>query len=291
MIHPNAWPNPRPSAALGAATLLVALLGGAFASTPAAAQDAWQGEVRSLIAAKRHAVLSSEIPGRIARMSVDAGQSFKAGELLVAFDCASYQAELDGARAQLNAAEVTARVNRRLNSLRSIGEAEVQLAEAKAQVARADLRKAEVQTRRCDIKAPFDGRVVERRIQEHESVAAGTPLLEILSDRDLEVELIVPSSWMVWLKPGQRFDLRVDETGATLPGEVVLPGAKVDPASQSVKVTAKLTGETAHAGLIAGMSGTAIFPEPVLSALPAGTQGGNQGVSKSGAAKPGTAKP
>ncbi|WP_345773877.1 efflux RND transporter periplasmic adaptor subunit [Azospirillum endophyticum] len=271
----------RPGAA-GAAFLLIALLGGGFASTPAAAQDAAQGQVRALVEARRHAVLSSEIPGRIARMGVDAGQSFKAGDLLVAFDCASYQAELDGARAQLNAAEVTARVNRRLNSLRSIGEAEVQLAEAKAQVARADVRKAEVQARRCDIKAPFDGRVVERRIQEHESVAAGAPLLEILSDRDLKVELIVPSSWLVWLKPGQRFDLRVDETGATLPGEVVLPGAKVDPASQSVKVTAKLTGEGVPAGMIAGMSGTAIFPEPVVSSL----QGTPQGTPKSGTARP-----
>lgn len=250
-----------------AAVLAAAVLA---AGGPALAQDASQGQVRALIEAKRHAVLSAEIPGRIARMAVEAGQSFKAGEVLIAFDCASYQAELDAARAQLNAANVTAQVNRRLNSLRSIGEAEVQLAEAKAQVARADVRKFEVQARRCEIKAPFDGRTVERRIQEHESVPAGAPLLEILSDHDLKVELIVPSSWLVWLKPGQRFDLRVDETGAVLPGEVVQPGAKVDPASQSVKVTARLTGEgAALRGLVAGMSGTAAFPAPAVSALPA----------------------
>lgn len=264
--------------ALGAAALVVALLG---AAAPALAQDAAQGQVRALVEARRHAVLSAEIPGRIARLGVDAGQSFKAGDVLIAFDCASYQAELDAARAQLNAAEVTARVNRRLNSLRSIGEAEVQLAEAKSQVARADVRKYEIQARRCEIKAPFDGRAVERRIQEHESVPAGAPLLEILSDRDLKIELIVPSAWLVWLKPGQRFDLRVDETGATLAGEVVQPGAKVDPASQSVKVTARLSGDTGPAtgpmaGLTAGMSGTAVFPAsallgPALSSLPAKT--------------------
>ena len=290
MIRPGAAAKAAAQAFAQAFALVAVLLGGGLASAPALAQDASQGQVRALIEARRHAVLSSEIPGRIARMSVDAGQSFKAGELLVAFDCASYQAELDAALAQLNAADVTARVNRRLNSLRSIGEAEVQLAEAKAQVARADVRKAEVQARRCEIKAPFDGRAVERRIQEHESVAAGAPLLEILSDRDLKVELIVPSSWLVWLKPGQRFDLRVDETGVTLPGEVVLPGAKVDPASQSVKVTAKLTGDAPSQGLVAGMSGTAIFPEPALSALPAGNQGTPQGTAQ-GTPKPGTAKP
>ncbi|CAO3437998.1 efflux RND transporter periplasmic adaptor subunit [Azospirillum doebereinerae] len=258
-------------AAAFAAALGIVLPGGA--GSPALAQDAGQGQVRALIEAKRHAVLSSEIPGRIARLAVEAGQSFKAGEVLIAFDCASYQAELDAARAQLNAANVTAQVNRRLNSLRSIGEAEVQLAEAKVQVARADVRKFEIQARRCEIKAPFDGRAVERRIQEHESVPAGAPLLEILSDRDLKVELIVPSSWLVWLKPGQRFELRVDETGATLPGAVVQPGARVDPASQSVKVTATLLGDAGAgagltAGLTAGMSGTAVFPPQALTALP-----------------------
>ncbi|WP_448191405.1 efflux RND transporter periplasmic adaptor subunit [Azospirillum sp. sgz301742] len=250
------------------ATLAAALLLGV--GTPAFAQDPGQGQVRALIEARRHAVLSAEIPGRIARLAVEAGERFKAGDVLVAVDCSSYQAELDAARAQLNAAEVTARVNRRLASLRSIGEAEVQLADAKAQVARADVRKSELQTRRCEIKAPFDGRIVERRIQEHESVPAGAPLLEILSDRDLKVELIVPSAWLVWMKPGQRFELRVDETGATLPGEVVQPGAKVDPASQSVKVTAWLLCESGPGnGLIAGMSGTAVFPPQALAVLPA----------------------
>lgn len=254
------------------AVVSTALVLGTLLSAWGFPAQAEEGQVRALVEARQHAVLSSEIAGRISRMAVEAGQSFKAGTVLVAFDCSSYQAELDAARAQLNAAEVTVRLNRRLNSLRSIGEAEVQLAEAKAQVARADVRKVELQTRRCEIKAPFDGRVVERRIQEHESVPAGAPLLEILSDGDLKVELIVPSTWLVWLRPGQRFTLRVDETGGSLPGEVVQPGAKVDPASQSVKVTARLVANTSPlaAGLVAGMSGTAVFPAPGIATAPTG---------------------
>lgn len=251
------------------AAILAFMLGSLFVASAAFAEDAAQGQVRALIEARHHAVLSAEIAGRIARIAIDAGQRFKAGDVLIAFDCASYQAELDAARAQLHAADVTTRVNRQLNSLRANGEAEVQLAEAKSLVARADVRRLEIQVRRCEIKAPFDGRVVERRIQQHESVSPGAPLLEILSDRDLKVELIVPSSWLVWLKPGQRFDLRVDETGASLPGEVAQLGAKVDPASQTVKITARLVGgESALAtGLTAGMSGTALFPASAVSAV------------------------
>jgi membrane fusion protein, multidrug efflux system len=236
------------------------------------AGDAWSedaagtpgGGVRALIEARGHAVLSSEIAGRIAKIAVEPGQGFAAGDTLVRFDCARYQAEFDAARAGLLGAEVTVRQSRRLEKLQSIGAAEVELASAKADAARAAVRKTEADVRACEIKAPFDGRLVEQRIKEHETVAPGTPLLEVLSDRDLRVELIVPSSWLVWLAPGKRFDLRIDETGEQLSGEVAFIGAKVDPVSQSLKVTGKLTpvkgGQPPH--LIAGMSGTAVFAPP-----------------------------
>ena len=222
------------------------------------------GGVRALIEARQHAVLSSEIAGRIGRITVETGQSFKAGQTLVAFDCSHYQAAVDAARANLRAADVTVRQSRRLEQLKSIGAAEVEMAEVKADAARADLLKAEIEVRRCDVKAPFDGKVVEQRIREHESVPPSTALLEILSDRDLRVELIVPSSWLVWLKPGQRFTLRIDETGEALDGEVTLVGARIDPVSQSLKVTGKvLTDKQGNApNLVAGMSGTARFNPP-----------------------------
>lgn len=245
----------------------LAALAFALASFPLAAADpapAPEGGVRALIEARQHAVLSSEIAGRIGRITVEAGQSFKAGQTLVAFDCSHYQAAVDVARANLRAADVSVRQSRRLEQLKSIGGAEVEMAEVKAEAARADLRKAEIEVRRCDVKAPFDGKVVEQRIREHESVPAGTALLEILSDRDLRVELIVPSSWLVWLKPGQRFDLRIDETGEVLDGEVALVGARVDPVSQSLKVTGKLLADKQGnaPNLVAGMSGTARFAPP-----------------------------
>ncbi len=230
---------------------------------PATPPTAADGGVRALIEARQHAVLSSEIAGRIGRIAVEPGQAFKAGQTLVAFDCSHYQATLDAARANARAADVTVRQSRRLEQLKSIGGAEVEMAEVKAEAARAEQRRAEIEVRRCEIKAPYDGRAVEQRIREQESVPAGTPLLEIVSDQDLRVELIVPSSWLVWLKPGQRFDLRIDETGEQLGGEVALIGARVDPVSQSLKVTGKLLPHKgAPPNLVAGMSGTARFTPP-----------------------------
>ena len=252
----------RVAAALSVALAPAPLLAAAE-TVPSMAPPAVDGGVRALIEARHHAVLSSEIAGRIARLAVEPGQAFKAGQTLVAFDCSHYQATLDAARANARAADVTVRQSRRLEQLKSIGGAEVEMAEVKAEAARAEQRKAEIEVRRCEIKAPYDGRAVEQRIREQESVPAGTPLLEILSDQDLRVELIVPSSWLVWLKPGQRFDLRIDETGEQIGGEVALIGARVDPVSQSLKVTGKLLlAKGPQPNLVAGMSGTARFTPP-----------------------------
>jgi membrane fusion protein, multidrug efflux system len=249
------------------AGVMVACLGmSAAAPAENAAPD--ENGARALIEAHNHAVLASEIAGRINLIAVEAGQSFSQGDVLIRFDCERYQAELDSARAGLRAAEVTVNQNRKLEALQSIGAADVELAGAKADAARAAIHKADAEVKSCEIKAPFDGRVVEQKVKQHESVAAGTPLLEILSDHDLRVELMVPSSWVVWLTPGKRFDLRIDETGERLTGEVTYIGAKVDPVSQSLKVSGKIVLEkTASAPhLIAGMSGTAHFAAPVEAA-------------------------
>lgn len=240
------------------------------AAATAAAQDGNPGvggQARALIEAHRHAVLSSEIPGRIRTLTVEPGQAFEAGAVLVVFDCAGLEAVRDTMRAELHAAEVTLRQNRRLEQLRSVGAAEVELASVKVDAGKAGLRKAEVDVDRCTIKAPFAGRVVERKAQQHEFVAVGTPLLEVLSDRDLTIAVMVPSAWLVWLRAGQPFALRIDETGEQLASEVTLLGARIDAVSQSLKVTGRLTGLPA-VPLIPGMSGTATFSAPVTAGSP-----------------------
>ncbi|NUB22378.1 biotin/lipoyl-binding protein, partial [Azospirillum formosense] len=138
-----------------------------------------------MIEARQHAVLSSEIAGRIGRITVEAGQSFKAGQTLIAFDCSHYQAAVDAARANLRAADVTVRQSRRLEQLKSIGGAEVEMAEVKAEAARADLRQAGSEGRRRDGEAPLDGQGGGQRGREHEAVPPGTGPLAVLSDRAL----------------------------------------------------------------------------------------------------------
>lgn len=85
-------------------------------------------------------------------------------------------------------------------------------------------------------------------------------MLEILDDSVLELEFIVPSKWLAWLAPGTKFDVAIDETGKTYPAKVQRIGARVDPVSQSVKISAAIDWKFSE--LIAGMSGRVLMAPP-----------------------------
>ena len=177
----------------------------------------------------------------------------RAGQVLLSFDCSLQQAQLDRARATLGAADKQLATQRRLVELNATGRMEIDQAEAEVAKTRAEMAQIQVQLGKCQVLAPFSGRVAEQRVREQQFVQAGQPLLEVLDDSVLEVEFIMPSRWLQSVRVGSTVHVAVDETGKTYAAKVQRLGARVDPVSQSVKVVAAIEGR--HDDLIAGMSG------------------------------------
>ncbi|WP_426809191.1 efflux RND transporter periplasmic adaptor subunit [Pseudomonas sp. WOUb67] len=217
-------------------------------------------EVRGVLRARSQAVLASELPGRVTEMPFTEGQSFSKGDVLVRFDCSAYQAQANASNAAVRAAREELRNKQQLAALNSVGRFEVALAEARQAQAQSESQIYQVQVQRCQIKAPFDGQVVTRRVQAHESVASGAPLLEIVDNRSLEIQLLVPSRWLGKLKPEQAFSFVPDETGKPIDAVVKRLGARIDEGSQTLLLIGSVPANTP--GLLAGMSGTAHFAQP-----------------------------
>lgn len=215
-------------------------------------------EARGVLRARDQAVLASELPGRVVELPFTEGESFKKGEVLARFDCSGFQAQLNAAQAASRGASEELAHNKQLAALNSVGRFEVARAEAKVSETQAQSQVYQVQVRRCSVIAPFDGQVVERKVQRYESVAAGAPLLDVVDNRTLEIHLLVPSRWMGKLKPGQTFSFVPDETGQPLDATIKRLGARIDEGSQTLLLVATLPDAK---GLLAGMSGTAHFAE------------------------------
>ncbi len=244
----EAW---RSGVCMVAVTVLVLSTG-----VPAMAQQPEDG-VRGLLQPREQAVLASQVAARIIALPVREGERFEAGDVLVAFDCAFFEADLQAAEADLRAARARLANSEQLLALKSIGDLDVALARAEAAKAAADVRGKQVIVDQCRITAPFGGRVAGLAANAFESVAAGDDVLEILNDRDLEIKVIVPSHWLAWLSEGLPFQFHVDETGETMQAQLIRLGARIDPVSQTLPVFGRLVD--ASSVVLAGMSGTAVF--------------------------------
>jgi multidrug resistance efflux pump len=143
--------------------------------------------------------------------------------------------------------------NQRLAELNAVGRLELQNSEAEVSKAKADMAFLQATLEKCKVLAPFAGRVAEQKAREDQFVQPGVALLDILDDSQLELEFILPSRWLTWLKPGHKFSVRIDETGRNYPVRLLRLGARVDPVSQTVKAVAVIDGR--YPDLIAGMSG------------------------------------
>jgi RND family efflux transporter MFP subunit len=218
-------------------------------------------EIRAQLMPRRYTTLAAEIGAKVNRVGIQEGGSFRAGETLITFDCSLQQAQLNKAKAALNATEYTWKANKRLSELNSVGKVELDISEAEVAKAHAEVAANAAVIAKCAIAAPFSGRIAEQKVREQQFVQPGQPLLEILDDSILELEFLVPSKWMAWIRTGYGFQVKIDETARSYPAKIIRIGARVDSVSQSIKVTAAIDGKFHE--LVAGMSGQVNIQPPV----------------------------
>lgn len=222
---------------------------------PAPADGA--GPVRAQIKASRQTVIAAAMSGTLTSLAAREGEVVAKGTLIAAIDCATQRAIRRISEAKLETARVKARVNAELERHNAVSLLEVEVAKAEMSMARAELEAADAAIGRCEIRAPFDAVVVARAANPHQFIREGEPLYELVDRSSLEIEMIVPARWLVWLRPGARFSLDMEETGQRREGEIDRLGGRVDPVSQTVRALGRFSdgGE----GLLPGMSGLVGF--------------------------------
>lgn len=217
-------------------------------------------DIRAQLMPRRYTTIAAEIGAKVASMPVPEGGAFRAGQVLVTYDCSVQRAMSDKAQAELEAAEQTHRANQRMEKFNAVGQLELDLSGSAVNRARAELGAQTAVLAKCSLPAPFAGRIAEQRVREQQYVQPGQPLLDILDDSVLELEFLVPSVWLRWVRPGASFEVQIDETRKTYPARFTRLGARVDPVSQSVKAVAAIHGRFPE--LMAGMSGKVLITPP-----------------------------
>ncbi len=224
--------------------------------------------IRGVIASQSEATIASRMTAGIISMPFKVGQKFGRGALLASFDCSTLRAQYAAANAATMAYKKTYDTNVELDMYQAVGKNEVGVSKANLGKASAEAAAVSSQLGDCAVYAPFSGVVVEQIAHANEVAATGQPLMKIQDASNLEVQIIVPSKWLVWMKPGAKFNFKVDETGQTVSGSIARLGASVDPVSKTIRVVGHLSG--AGATILPGMSGSANFEGQAASGKPAG---------------------
>jgi len=216
------------------------------------------------LVARRKAVVSAKIQGRLAELRVDEGSRVREGEMIARLESGDYEAQVARARAAVDHAEADlaeqerqAQLNRKLAAEKVVAQdaldaalSRVRLAQAALGQAKADLGYAEAQLANTRILAPFTGVVVKKMAEVGESVAPIPPGVNLstssgavvaLADLDtLELEADVSESNVARLVPDQPAEVTVeafpDRTYKAILRQII-PTADRTKATVQVKVT------------------------------------------------------
>lgn len=229
----------------------------AAAAAPLRSAEEGTLDARVLLLPVNEAVLSSEASGTITDMVVTEGDRIRRGQVIVSFDCRARDSELRRALAERSEAEETLTSQRRLAEFKAVSTLQIRVSELNLEKSSAQVDLARRLVQSCVVRAPFNGRVVKLRSRKFETVSQGQPLLEVIEDGRFNARLLVPSRWLLWLRPKAPFTVEIDELGKSFPATVTKVGARIDPASQTVEVIGVV--QSAPGELIAGMSGSASF--------------------------------
>ncbi|MBF0422881.1 MAG: efflux RND transporter periplasmic adaptor subunit [Magnetococcales bacterium] len=214
-------------------------------------------ELRAELIARQLTTLSSEIGAVIIKLPFREGDFFKEGDLLVGLDCAVQLAKLQRAKAVMQAEAEKGEILGRLDQLNVTSKLELTNARAEEAKARADLAIITAEMKSCRITAPFPGQVVHLDVREFQYVKPGQTLMDIHNPSALELVVNMPSRWMRRYHKGDRFLLRVDETGNSYPARIVTFGGKIDAVNQLVRMTGEVIGRFPE--LSPGMSGQVVL--------------------------------
>jgi len=215
---------------------------------------------RGVIMANAEVTFSSDLAAQINALPLRAGSPFKRGDLLIGFDCGKLNADLRGTNELEKKQSLIFENRKKLKSRNAASAFEVAEARADYLVAKSKTDSLKQVVRFCSIKAPFDGKVLELHASKFEMPAVNSPLITVVDDSLLELDLIVPSKWLRWLVIGTQFEFRVEETGETHLANIVRLGAKIDAVSQTIKITGTFRQRPKR--ILPGMSGVAQFSPP-----------------------------
>lgn len=185
--------------------------------------------------------VANEVPGVVETINFESGDTVDKGDVLIRLDAAIDEAALRTRRAEAQLAEQEFKRVSDLLPRNAVSQSQYDEAKANFDAARARVNEAEAQLNKKVIRAPFDGTVGLRLVDQGQYIPTGTPIVEINMLDPIYVDYTLSEKSLPLVDTGYQ----VAATVAALPGkdfegQVSAVNTSVNPETRTVRVRATL---------------------------------------------------
>lgn len=214
--------------------------------------------------ANQRVELSFKIPGPLVEMSVEEGQFIKKGKLIARILPRDFKINLDAAKARAVNADRQYERYKELYVRKQVSKADFDRYKASRDVAAANLEDAKNALKDTYLKAPFDGIVAKRHVQNFEEVQAKQPIVFFQDNSKIEILVDAPENLIVTLEQERKIEAAA--TFAAAPGKafpVTLKeySTEADPQTQTYQVVL-IMDQPEGINILPGMTATVTGKRP-----------------------------
>ena len=209
-----------------------------------AKQELWPAtmSVIGTMEAVQGVTVSADLPGTVARIAFESGQTVHRGDVIVELDTRQERAQLAALEAQRDLAKVNYGRMQELVREGVISKMEYDQATAQQRQTEANVAEIKATIERKTIRAPFSGVLGIRKVNLGQYLAAGNPVVPLQALNPIYVDFGVPQQAAGQVRVGR--NLRVtseDLAGQTFNGRVTALDSIVDETTRNVQVQATLS--------------------------------------------------
>jgi RND family efflux transporter MFP subunit len=199
------------------------------------------------IQAAQSSEIAFEVAGRIVELPVDEGTNVRKGDLLARLDPADFQAALDADKARMNMAKAEYDRYQTLYADNAVSLQELEVKRRNFEVTEARVRTAEKALNDTRLRAPFDGRVARKFVENFQNVRGKETILILQDLSGLEIVVHAPETDMILTASGLNLEERTERArpevrlsslpGRSFPARIKEVANQADPVTRTYDVT------------------------------------------------------
>jgi membrane fusion protein (multidrug efflux system) len=186
-------------------------------------------------------VLRPEIVGRIAAIRFEEGQKAKAGDLLIELNAEEQRSAYAQSQASVKLEDESFKRIRDVRAKNLVSQQQYDESLARLDNAKALLERDRVRLARTQLYAPFDGILGLRQVSLGDYVSPGQVLVNLESVDPIKLDFRLAEKYASKIVKGLKLEVSVEAwPGRTFRGEVQAVDPRLDEATRTVKVRARL---------------------------------------------------